>query len=38
LNGVYERIGIGAYLLWMTVLAIALLRADGGAQTRGQAA
>jgi hypothetical protein len=26
-QGVYERINIGAYLLWMTVLAIALLRA-----------
>jgi hypothetical protein len=38
LNGVYERIGIGAYLLWMAVLAVALLRASGRAQTHGQAA
>jgi Protein of unknown function (DUF998) len=27
LNGVYERIGIGGYLLWMAVLAVILLRA-----------
>jgi hypothetical protein len=37
-NGVYERISIGGYLLWMAVLAGALLRASGRAQTRGQAA
>jgi Protein of unknown function (DUF998) len=34
LNGVYERIGIGGYLLWMAVLAVVLLHA----QTPGQAA
>ena len=28
-HGVYERINIGGYLLWMTVLAIALLRDEG---------
>ena len=27
LNGVYERIGLGGYLLWMTVLAVVLLLA-----------
>jgi hypothetical protein len=37
-NGVYERISIGGYLLWRAVLAGALLRASGRAQTRGQAA
>jgi Protein of unknown function (DUF998) len=36
-NGVYERISIGVYLLWMAVLAGVLLRASGRAQTRGQA-
>jgi hypothetical protein len=38
LGGVYERISIGAYLLWMTVLAIALLRANGRAQSHRQGA
>jgi Protein of unknown function (DUF998) len=37
-NGVYERISIGVYLLWMAALACVLLRASGPAQTRGQAA
>jgi Protein of unknown function (DUF998) len=37
-NGVYERIGIGGYLLWMAVLAVILLRASGRAQARGQPA
>jgi hypothetical protein len=37
-NGVYERISIGVYLLWMAVLAVALLRASGRAQTGGPAA
>jgi hypothetical protein len=35
---VYERISIGVYLLWMAALAGVLLRANGHAQTRGQAA
>src|SRR5215212_8892 len=37
-HGVYERISIGVYLLWMAALAGVLLRASGRAQTRGQAA
>jgi Protein of unknown function (DUF998) len=37
-NGVYERISIGVYLLWMAALSGVLLRASGRAQTRGQAA
>ena len=37
-GGVYERISIGVYLLWMTMLAIALLRANGRARTHGQGA
>jgi hypothetical protein len=37
-NGVYERTSIGVYLLWMSVLAVVLLRASGRAQPRGQAA
>jgi Protein of unknown function (DUF998) len=32
LNGVYERIGIGSYLLWMAVLAVVLLRVGGRTQ------
>jgi hypothetical protein len=35
---VYERINIGVYLLWMSVLAVVLLRASSRAQPRGQAA
>lgn len=27
--GLYERIGMGAYLLWFAVLAVVLLRAEG---------
>jgi hypothetical protein len=27
---VYERINIGGYLLWMAVLAVAILRTDAG--------
>jgi hypothetical protein len=37
-GGVYERTSIGVYLLWMSVLAVVLLRASGHAQPRGQAA
>jgi hypothetical protein len=37
-NGVYERISIGVYLLWMAVLAGVLWRASDHAQPRGQAA
>jgi uncharacterized protein DUF998 len=37
-NGVYERISIGVYLLWMSALAGVLLRASGRARTRGHAA
>jgi hypothetical protein len=37
-NGVYERTSIGVYLLWMSVLAVVLLRASGRAQPRGQVA
>lgn len=32
-NGVYERINIGIYLLWMAVLAVVLLRAQVSRQT-----
>jgi hypothetical protein len=37
-GGVYERTMIGVYLLWMSVLAVVLLRASGHAQPRRQAA
>jgi hypothetical protein len=37
-SGVYERTSIGVYLLWMSVLAVVLLRASGRARPRGQAA
>jgi uncharacterized membrane protein len=33
LIGVWERSGIGAFMLWVVVLAIALLRARDGART-----
>jgi hypothetical protein len=36
-GGVYERTSIGVYLLWMSVLAVVLLRASGRAQSRGPA-
>jgi hypothetical protein len=35
LQGLYERIDIGAYLLWMAVLAVALLLRRGNQRRRG---